>query len=192
MPFLCNRPGEIRPGSSGKPTPGNEVKIIDQTGALVGLGEIGNLMVKSETMAQFYWHQYEKSRQTFRGECLFTGDQYYVDEAGYYWHAGRSDDMLKVGALWVSPIEIESAIATHPAVRECAVIGERDQNKLIKPNAFVSLNSDFTPSKKLLAGLLQHCDKQLAIHKRPRWLEFVDELPRTATGKVQRFKLRQN
>ena len=188
--FLSNRVGEIRPGSSGKPTLGFEVKIVDDEGQHVAQGEIGNLMVKGETTALFYLHQYEKSRHTFRGEWLFTGDQYYVDEEGYYWHAGRSDDMLKVRGLWVSPIEIEHVINNHPAVRECAVVGQRDQAEFVKPKAFICLNEGFQPEKTLLTQLLRHCQKELAVHKRPRWFEFVDALPRTATGKIQRFKLR--
>ena len=187
--FLANRPGDIRPGSSGKPFAGYEVRIVDDDGRDVAPGEIGHLMVKGESMALFYLHQYEKSRETFRGEWLFTGDRYYVDEDGFYWHAGRGDDMLKIGGLWVSPIEIENVIQSHSAVLECAVIGQRDASELVKPKAFVTLNSGQTASDELLAELLQACAKSLEAHKRPRWLEFIETLPRTATGKIQRFKL---
>ena len=187
--FLANRPGDIRPGSSGKPFPGYEVRIVDDDGRDVAPGDIGHLMVKGESMALFYLHQYEKSRETFRGEWLFTGDRYYVDEDGFYWHAGRGDDMLKVGGLWVSPIEIENVIQGHPAVLECAVIGQRDASELVKPKAFIALNAGCAASDELIAELLQACAQALEPHKRPRWLQFVKALPRTATGKIQRFKL---
>lgn len=187
--FLANRPGDIRPGSSGKPFPGYEVRVVDDDGHDVAQGEIGHLMVKGESVALFYLHQYEKSRHTFRGEWLFTGDRYYVDEDGFYWHAGRGDDMLKVGGLWVSPIEIENVIQSHPAVLECAVIGQRDQADLVKPKAFICLHEGYHASDALRAELLQACTQALEAHKRPRWLEFVEALPRTATGKIQRFKL---
>src|SRR5262249_9152065 len=120
--FISNRPGDIRPGSSGKPVEGFEVKIADEEGNPVKQGEIGNLLVKGETIALAYLHQYARSKRTFQGEWLFTGDKYYVDEDGYYYHAGRSDDMLKVGGIWVSPMEVESTLISHPAVVECAVV----------------------------------------------------------------------
>jgi benzoate-CoA ligase family protein len=189
--FISNRPGDIRPGSSGKPFAGYELKIVDDEGNPVPRGEIGNLLVKGETAALFYLHQYERSQRTFCGEWLFTGDKYYVDEDGYYWHAGRSDDMLKVGGIWVSPVEVESTLINHPAVLECAVIGRADKDDLIKPKAFVVLNEDYPGSEELAKQLIQYCREQMAEYKRPRWLEFVKELPKTATGKIQRFKLRE-
>ncbi|MBV7339692.1 benzoate-CoA ligase family protein [Chloroflexi bacterium TSY] len=189
--FLANRPGEVRPGSSGKPFPGYEVKIVDDEGEEVPSGQIGNLMVKGESIALFYLHQYEKSRQTFRGEWLVTGDKYYVDADGYHWHAGRGDDMLKVGGLWVSPVEVEGVLTAHSAVRECAVIGAEEKNGLLKPKAFVCLHDKQTPSVGMTRELLTHCGQRLAAYKCPRWIEYVDELPKTATGKIQRFKLRE-
>jgi acyl-coenzyme A synthetase/AMP-(fatty) acid ligase len=188
--FMANRPGEVRPGSSGKPSPGYEVKLIDDNGADVPVGEIGNLLVKGESVAQFYLHQYEKSRQTFRGEWLLTNDKYRVDEDGYYWYAGRADDMLKVGGMWVAPTEIENTLTSHPAVSQCAVVGHLDRFEMVKPKAFVCLKTGHEPSDALIQNLLQHCGERLADHKIPRWIEFLDELPRTATGKTQRFKLR--
>ncbi len=188
--FLSNGPDNICPGSSGKPFAGYELKIVDNEDNEVPQGEIGNLIVKGETAALSYWHQYERSRQTFRGEWLFTGDKYYVDEEGYYWHAGRSDDMLKVGGIWVSPVEIESALISHAAVLECAVVGSPDQSSLIKPKAFVVLNQGQVASEELARELIGYCQEKMAAYKRPRWIEFVDELPKTATGKIQRFKLR--
>jgi benzoate-CoA ligase family protein len=188
--FISNKPGDIRPGSSGKPVPGYEVKIIDEDGHVVPQGEVGNLLVKSETTALFYLHQSEKSRKTFLGEWLFTGDKYYVDEDGYYWHAGRSDDMLKVGGIWVSPVEVESTIVSHPAVLECAVVGHPDTSNLIKPKAYVVLKEGHAPNDETKAAIVAFCKEKMAEYKRPRWVEFVSELPKTATGKVQRFKLR--
>ncbi len=188
--FISNQPGDIRPGSSGKPVPGYEVKIVDEAGAEVARGEVGNLLVKSETTALMYLHKSERSRKTFIGEWLFTGDKYYVDEDGYYWHAGRSDDMLKVGGIWVSPIEVESAVISHPAVLECAVVGHPDNANLIKPKAFVVLKEGQAASDTLCDAIIAHCKEKIAEYKRPRWIEFVPELPKTATGKIQRFKMR--
>ncbi|MCG8349112.1 MAG: benzoate-CoA ligase family protein [Chloroflexales bacterium] len=188
--FISNRPDDIRPGSSGKPVPGFAVRLIDEQGSDVPPGEIGNLLVKGPCTALSYLHQYEKSRQTFRGEWLFTGDKYFADADGYYWHAGRSDDMLKVGGIWVSPMEVESMLIRHPAVLECAVIGRPDQSDLIKPYAFVALKSGHAPSAALEQELIAYCREHMAEFKRPRWVTFVEELPKTATGKIQRFKLR--
>src|SRR3989338_4240820 len=180
--FLSNRPGDIRPGSSGKPFPGYELKIGDENGSEVKRGEVGNLLVKGETAALFYLHQAEKSRRTFQGEWLFTGDKYSVDDEGYYWHAGRSDDMLKVGGIWVSPVEVESTLLSHAAVLECAVVGQPDQANLIKPKAYVVLKEGQTASDDLAAELIVHCREKIAEYKRPRWIEFVKDLPKTATG----------
>lgn len=189
--FISNRPGDIRPGSSGKPVPGMEVKIVDENLDPVPQGEIGNLMVKSETTALFYLHQAEKSRQIFIGEWMFTGDKYVQDADGYYWHAGRSDDMLKVGGIFVSPVEVESTLMSHPAILECAVIGAPDSASLIKPKAFVVLKQGYVASAALSENIIGYCKEKMAEYKRPRWLEFVPELPKTATGKIQRFKLRE-
>jgi benzoate-CoA ligase family protein len=188
--FISNRPGDICPGSSGKPVEGYEVKIVDEAGSEVPRGEIGNLLIKSETASLSYLHQYERSKRTFQGEWLFTGDKYYVDERGYYWHAGRSDDMLKVGGIWVSPVEVESTLISHPAVLECAVVGCADQHDLIKPKAYVVLNEGYAASDELAKTLIAYCREQMAAYKRPRWVEFVTELPKTATGKIQRYVLR--
>jgi benzoate-CoA ligase family protein len=189
--FLSNRPGDIRPGSSGKPFEGYKLKIVDENGSEVPSGEIGNLLVNGETAALFYLHQYERSQRTFRGEWLFTGDKYFVDEDGYYWHAGRSDDMLKVGGIWVSPVEVESTLLSHPAVLECAVVGQADDANLIKPKAFVVLKDGYAASDDFTKELITYCVERMADYKRPRWIEYVSELPKTATGKIQRFKLRE-
>lgn len=189
--FLTNRPGDIRPGSTGKPVAGYEIRIADDDGQPVPDGEIGNLFVKGETASLSYLHQYEKSHRTFRGDWLFTGDKFRVDEDGYYWHVGRADDLLKVGGIWVSPTEVESALLTHAGVLEAAVVGHQDRSKLIKPKAFVVLKKGYAPSPEMAQTLIQHCKQTMAAYKRPRWIEFVDELPKTATGKIQRAKLRQ-
>ncbi len=188
--FISNAPGDVRPGSSGKPVPGYDVRLVDDHMADVPQGEIGNLLVRGEATALLYLHQSARTRETFLGEWLVTGDKYYVDEDGYYWHAGRSDDMLKVGGIWTSPVEVESALISHAAVMECAVIGKRDDSDLVKPKAFIVLNPGHEPGAQLEAALVTHCVEKLAGYKRPRWIEFVSALPKTATGKIQRFKLR--
>ena len=189
--FMANRPGEVRPGSSGKPIAGYDVRLVDDEGKDVLDGVIGNLMVRGESTALFYLHQSEKTRHTFRGEWLFTGDKYLRDKDGFYWHQGRADDMLKVGGLWVSPTEIEEVLKEHVSVADCAVVGHYDNVGLLKPKAFVCLQDDVVPSDDLLGQLLKICAKKLDAHKRPRWLEFIGNLPRTATGKLQRFRLRE-
>ncbi len=188
--FLSNQPGDIRPASSGKPFEGYELKIVDDAGDEVLQGEIGNLLVKGESTALSYLHQYERSQKTFLGQWVFTGDKYYIDPDGFYWHAGRSDDMMKVGGIWVSPVEVESTLISHPAVLECAVVEKADQSDLIKPKAYVVLNEGFTGSDDLTAELITYSKEKMAAYKRPRWIDYVTELPKTATGKIQRFKLR--
>lgn len=188
--FISNRPDDIKPGASGKPVPGFDVRIVDENWKDVAQGDIGNLILKGDSISLSYLHQYEKSKQTFVGDWLFTGDKYFVDEDGYYHHAGRSDDMMKVGGIWASPMEIESTIISHPAVVECAVVGHEDGSDLIKPKAFVVLMADQTASPELEKELIEYCREKMAGYKRPRWVEFVDALPKTATGKIQRFKLR--
>lgn len=188
--FISNRPGDIRPGSSGRPVPGYECRIVDDEGNRVPTGEVGTLHVKGETATLFYLHDAERSRQTFLGEWIDTGDKYVEDEDGYFWHAGRSDDMLKVGGIWVSPVEVESALIAHEAVLECAVVGETDDADLVKPKAYVVLTDGHAPTNETADQLVAHCVEQMAAYKRPRWIEFVEELPKTATGKIQRYRLR--
>lgn len=153
---------------------------------------LGNLLVKGDTVALSYFHQYERSRRTFLGEWFSTGDQFRKDEAGYFWHEGRSDDMLKVGGIWVSPMEVESTLINHPAVVECAVVAWHEGNHLIKPKAYVVLNHPEQASKQFAQALIDHCCQKMAAYKRPHAIEFVPTLPKTATGKIQRFKLRQS
>jgi benzoate-CoA ligase len=188
--FLSNRPGQVRYGSSGFPVPGYELRIIGDDGAPVAVGEVGELQVSGPTSAMMYWNSREKSRSTFQGPWTRSGDKYSVDRDGCYTYAGRTDDMLKVGGIYVSPIEVEAALITHPAVLEAAVIGKPDDDELIKPLAYVVLKSGQPPSEALAEALRSHVKSQLAPYKYPRWIEFIDELPKTATGKIQRFKLR--
>ena len=188
--FLSNRPGDIRPGSSGRPVEGYEMRIVDEEGSPVPRGEVGNLHVKGETAAHCYLHDAERSRESFLGAWLNTGDKYYEDEDGYFWHAGRSDDMLKVGGIWVSPVEVESTLIGHDAVLECAVVGSVDDAGLIKPKAFVVAAPGLEPTEETAESLVRHCTDLLSAYKRPRWIEFIEELPKTATGKIQRFRLR--
>ena len=190
--FLSNRRGQVRYGTTGMPVPGYEVKLLGDDGSELGDGEIGDLHVKGPTGALCYWNQREKSRQTFQGEWTRSGDKYLRSPDGYYVYAGRSDDMLKVSGQFVSPFEVESAIGSHEAVLEAAVIGELDVDELLKPKAFVVLQPGQTPSEQLAEALKQHVKDTLAPFKYPRWIEFVDELPKTATGKIQRFKLRRD
>jgi 4-hydroxybenzoate-CoA ligase len=189
--FLSNRLGEVRPGSSGKPVQGYELKLMDDEGQEVPRGEIGTLMVKGNSAAQFYWRKREKTRQTMQGEWINTGDKYYIDEDGFYWCAGRADDMLKVGGIWVSPVEIENCLSLHTAVRECAVVGQKDDQGLVKPKAYVVLRDGIAPSEDLIEELKKWVLDRLAKYKYPRWIEFIPELPKSATGKIQRFKLRK-
>src|SRR5688572_12144566 len=188
--FLSNRIGDTRPGTLGKCVEGFELKLTDEQGLEVAPGEIGDLSVRGETFSLYYLHQYHKSQYSFRGEWLFTGDKFYVDEDGYYHYAGRVDDMLKAGGIWVSPTEIESTLRLHEAVYECAVMGYPDKDELVKPKAFVSLRPGFKASDELANQLIEHCKAKMAGYKRPRWIEFMDELPKTATGKIQRSVLR--
>jgi 4-hydroxybenzoate-CoA ligase len=188
--FLSNQPGAIKPGSTGKPVPGYELRLIDDEGKDVPQGEIGTLMVKGGSAAQMYWRKREKTRVTMQGEWINTGDKYYVDEEGYYWCAGRGDDMLKVGGIWVSPVEVENCLTHHEAVLETAVVGAKDEQGLVKPKAYVVLREGYTPSEELAEELKKWVLDRLAKFKYPRWVEFIPELPKSATGKIQRFKLR--
>jgi benzoate-CoA ligase family protein len=189
--FISNRVGGVKPGSSGMVVPGYEAKIVDDEGTLVKSGDIGNLLVKGESTCAYYWNQHEKTKQTIKGEWIVTGDKYSQDEDGYYWYAGRADDMLKVGGIWVSPIEVENTLIQHPAVLEAAVVGHEDDDRLVKPKAFVVLQEGYTATPGLEDELKGFVKDKIAPYKYPRWITFIPELPKTATGKIQRFKLRQ-
>jgi benzoate-CoA ligase family protein len=189
--FIANRPGAVRPGSSGQIIPGYEARIVDESDQPTKPGEIGNLLVKSDSTCSHYWNQHEKSKSTIEGHWIRTGDKYYQDANGYFWYAGRSDDMLKCSGAWVSPIEIESVLVEHPAVQEAAVIGREDDDQLLKPAAYVILRNGTSSTPNLARELQEFVISRLPIFKRPRWVEFVDDLPKTATGKLQRYKLRE-
>lgn len=188
--FISNRVGDLRYGTTGRPVPGYDVRVVDESGVPVAQGETGELQISGPSSAACYWNNREKSRNTFVGTWTRSGDKYLQDADGYYVYAGRSDDMLKVSGIYVSPIEVESALIAHDAVLECGVVGKEDEEKLIKPIAYVVLKPAHKATPELAEALKQHVKSRLAPYKYPRWLEFVDELPKTATGKVQRFKLR--
>ena len=188
---IANRPGEARPGSSGKIIPGYEAKIVDEHGNPVGVNEIGDLLVKGDSTCAGYWNQHEKSKDTFAGHWFRTGDKYYQDADGYFWYAGRSDDLFKVNGRWLSPLEVESALIAHPAVREAAVVAREDESGLTKPAAYVVISEEFEPEERLAHDLQEWVAERAGGYKRPRWIEFLAEIPKTATGKLQRFKLRE-
>jgi 4-hydroxybenzoate-CoA ligase len=192
--FLSNRPDDIRYGTTGKAVPGYELRILDEDGREAADGESGELVVRGPSAADGYWNQREKSRLTFRGEWTHTGDTYTRDGDGYYRYCGRQDDMLKVGGIWVSPFEVEEALIAHPAVLEAAVVGHPDGDGLIKPKAFVVLQDGAqSENRAALCEMLQgEVKSRIGVWKYPRWIEFTDSLPKTATGKIQRYKLRSD
>jgi len=189
--FISNSPGDIRPGSSGRPVKGYEIEIRDETGSPIREPRVmGDLYVRGETAALSYHRRYAERRRNFQCDWLRTGDKYYFDEEGYFWHGGRADDMLKVGGIWVSPTEVESVLLNHEAVDQCAVVGDRDNAGLVKPRAYVVLRGGSEPGPELARSLVEYCVERLASYKRPRWVDFVSTLPKTGTGKIQRFRLR--
>jgi 4-hydroxybenzoate-CoA ligase len=190
--FVSNRADDVRYGTSGKPVPGYDAMVLDEHGSRVPNGEAGELVVRGPSSADGYWNQRDKTRRTFRGEWTHTGDTYIRDADGYFRFCGRTDEMLKVSGVWVSPFEVEEALVSHPAVLESAVVGAQDQDGLTKPKAFVVLQEaarqqDAETVKELLKT---HVKERIGVWKYPRWIEFVDGLPKTATGKIQRFRLR--
>jgi benzoate-CoA ligase family protein len=189
--FISNQPDAIRPGSSGKPVAGYQTRIVDDEGLPVRTGDIGNLLVNGDSTCALYWNKHEKTKDTIEGHWIRTGDKYFQDADGFLWYAGRSDDMLKVGGIWVSPVEVENALVEHPAVQEAAVVGREDQDQLVKPQAFIVCAPGHAGSTDLAKELQEFVRSRLAEYKRPRWVEFVAELPKTGTGKTQRFKLRR-
>ena len=189
--FISNRMDDVCPGASGRVVPGYEARIVTEAGA-APVNEPGRLHVKGPSTAAFYWNNPQKTAATMLADdWLDTGDTYLRDEKGYYHYHGRSDDMLKVGGIWCSPIEIESRLVSHPKVLEVAVIGAPDGSGLVKPEAYVVLREGATGSEALASELMLHCKAALASYKFPRRIHFVQELPKTATGKIQRFRLRQ-
>jgi benzoate-CoA ligase family protein len=189
--FISNRPGDCRPGSSGRLVDGYDARIVDDEGHDVAPGETGNLLISGCSAAAFYWRKAAQTRATMLGEWLRTGDKYRQDADGYYWYCGRSDDMLRVGAQWVSPVEVEGALLEHPAVLECAVASVVGPDGLAHPRAFVVLRGGVEASPELGEEMRAFLRGRVAHHKVPRDVEFVRELAKTATGKIQRFKLRE-
>jgi benzoate-CoA ligase len=185
--FLSNRPGEVRYGTTGRAVPGYELRIVGDDGQDCADGEIGELQIKGPSSALMYWNNRAKTKATFAGDWTKSGDKYTRDADGYYTYGGRSDDMLKVGGIYVSPFEVEACLSSHAAVLEAAVIGVADSDGLIKPKAYVVLKAG---QQATADDLRAHVKERLAPYKYPRWIEFANELPKTATGKIQRFKLR--
>ncbi|HTQ83241.1 MAG TPA: benzoate-CoA ligase family protein [Pseudolabrys sp.] len=188
--YLTNAPGATKYGTTGRAVPGYDIKLVGEDGKEVKQGEMGELYVRGPTSAIMYWNNREKSRSTFQGEWTRSGDKYIEDADGYYVCCGRADDMLKVSGMYVSPFEVEAVLSSHPDVLEAAVVGWNDEQKLIKPRAFVVLKQPEKASDALAHALQEHVKVKLAPYKYPRWIEFRKELPKTATGKIQRFKLR--
>jgi benzoate-CoA ligase len=189
--FLSNRPDDVKYGTSGKPVPGYDIRLVADDGLIIkSANEMGELHVRGPTSAVMYWNNREQSRSTFIGEWTRSGDKYIRDEDGYYVYCGRKDDMLKVGGIYVSPFEVEGALQSHPDVLEAAVVAWPDEDHLIKPKAFVVLKQPSAACVALAEALQEHCKHKLAPYKYPRWIEFRSDLPKTATGKIQRFRLR--
>jgi benzoate-CoA ligase family protein len=188
--FISNRLDDCKPGSTGRLVPGYAARIVTDDGTEVPPGTIGRLHIKGGSAAAYYWNNPEKTKSTMLGDWLDTGDSYSQDTEGYFYYGGRSDDMLKIGGMWSSPFEIESVLISHTSVVEAAVAGCADGNELIKPEAWIVLRDGCQPNSQLEQELVQHCKKHLAPYKFPRRFHFVEALPKTATGKVQRYKLR--
>jgi benzoate-CoA ligase len=190
--FVSNRVGAVRPGSSGQVVPGCDCRLLNEEHEEVPPGEIGTLWVKHDAACSHYWNQHERTKDTIQGHWLSTGDKYRQDEEGYFWYAGRSDDMLKVSGVWVSPIEVEAVLMEHDLVAEAAVVGRKDKDNLVKPAAWVVLREHLAGTPELARALQDFVVSRLPVYKRPRWVEFISALPKTATGKIQRYKLRDN
>jgi 4-hydroxybenzoate-CoA ligase len=189
--FLSNTDEHLKYGTSGIAVPGYELKVVDFEGKPVPDGEPGELIVKGASAAEGYWNQRDKSRRTFQGEWTWTGDKYIREPEGFYRYCGRTDDMFKVSGIWVSPFEVEGALASHEKVLEAAVVGHEDADGLVKPRAFVVLKQAGDDAAGLIPELQAFVKQKIGPWKYPRWIEIVEELPKTATGKIQRFKLRQ-
>ena len=188
--FLSNSPDDVAYGTSGKAVPGYRLRLVDEAGDPVADGDIGELLVCGPSSAEKYWNQRQKSRDTFEGNWTRTGDKYHLDERGYHVYDGRTDDMFKVSGIWVSPFEVEQALVAHDGILEAAVVAHQDDRELIKPKAYVVLNARADPAA-VCDELKEFVKQKIGKWKYPRWIEIVDDLPKTATGKIQRFKLRQ-
>ena len=187
--YITNRPGDVKPGSLGRIVEGYEARIVDADGKEVATGEMGTLKIKGDSASLCYWNAHEKSKETFAGDWCTTGDQFHVDEHGYYWYHGRTDDMLKVSGVFVAPAEIENCLLQHEAVLECAVVGH-EADGLVKPKAFIVLREGFSAADQLAEEIKQFVKDHIALYKYPRWVEFVDSLPKNDRGKIDRKKLK--
>ncbi|HEV2834356.1 MAG TPA: benzoate-CoA ligase family protein [Pyrinomonadaceae bacterium] len=188
--YITNRPGDIKPGSLGRIVEGYEAKVVDADGNEVPVGEMGTLRIKGDSAALCYWNAHEKSKETFAGDWCTTGDQFHVDAEGYYWYHGRTDDMLKVSGVYVAPAEIENCLLQHEAILECAVVGHEAEAGLVKPKAFVVLREGFAGGDQLADDIKQFVKSRIAVYKYPRWVEFVESLPKNDRGKIDRKQLR--
>jgi benzoate-CoA ligase len=188
--FISNRSGEVRPGSSGRAVPGYRVRLVDDGGTDVPTGEVGNLVISGGSIFAGYWRRQEVTKRVLQGEWYHTGDKYRQDADDYFWYMGRADDLLRVSGHWVSPAEVEGALISHPAVLEAAVVGQEDADGLVKPKAFVVLREGASAAATLAEELKTHVKATIAPYQYPRWIEFREALPKTATGKIQRYKLR--
>ena len=187
--YITNRPVDVKPGSLGRIVEGYEAKIVDADGSEVPTGEMGTLRIKGDSAALCYWNAHEKSKETFAGDWCTSGDQFHVDEDGYYWYHGRTDDMLKVSGVYVAPAEIENCLLQHEAVLECAVVGHEAEG-LVKPKAFIVVREGFATTDQLAEEIKQFVKTRIAIYKYPRWIEFVASLPKNDRGKIDRKKLK--
>jgi benzoate-CoA ligase len=187
--YITNRPGDIKPGSLGRVVEGYEARIVDADGNEVPTGEMGTLRIKGDSAALCYWNAHEKSKETFAGDWCTSGDQFHVDENGYYWYHGRTDDMLKVSGVFVAPAEIENCLLQHEAVLECAVVGH-EAGGLVKPKAFIVVRQGFETTDQLVEDIKQFVKNSIAVYKYPRWVEFVESLPKNDRGKIDRKKLK--
>ena len=190
--YITNRPGDVKPGSLGRIVEGYEARIVDAEGLEVETGEMGTLRIKGDSAALCYWQAHEKSKETFAGDVCMTGDQFHVDEDGYYWYHGRTDDMLKVSGVYVAPAEIENCLLQHEAVMECAVIGHDAGDRLVKPKAFIVLRESFAAGEDLAQHIKEFAKSRMALYKYPRWIEFVASLPKNDRGKIDRKKLKSS
>ena len=188
--YITNRPGDVKPGSLGRIVRGYDAKIVDAEAKEVPTGEMGTLMIKGDSAALCYWNAHEKSKETFAGDWCTTADQFHIDEEGYYWCHGRTDDMLKVGGVFVAPSEIENCLLQHEAVLECAVVGHDEGDGLVKPKAFVVARSNHETGDALAEDIKQFVKARIAPYKYPRWIEFVPSLPRNDRGKIDRKLLK--
>jgi benzoate-CoA ligase len=186
--YCSNRPGDVRPGTSGSPVPGYELVLLDEFGQPVPDGEVGNLYVRGDSALAYYWHQHEKTKAAIKGDLFFTGDRYRQNQDGDYVYEGRADDMIKIGGLWASPIEIENALVEHPRVLEAAAVGV-DADYTTRVKAFVICRGE-AGDEALVTELQEWCKSRLRRYEFPHFIAFVDELPKTPTGKIQRYKLR--